>query len=157
MPHNYGYRAGTRDLFSRGFRKHGAPNMKTYLTKYTKGDYVDVVGNGACHKGMPHKFYHGKTGRVFNVNPSSIGVILNKKVRNRIQPKRIHLRVEHLKQSTCQVNFKNRVKAVEAEKRLKGEKKTRKRVTVGPKGEYVVVLRKENVFYQNPAFHKDIF
>jgi large subunit ribosomal protein L21e len=30
---------------------------------------------------MPHKFYHGKTGRVFNVTPHAVGVVVNKQVR----------------------------------------------------------------------------
>ena len=33
-------------------------------------------GHGAFHKGMPHKFYHGKTGRVFNVTKRAVGVIV---------------------------------------------------------------------------------
>jgi len=156
MPHAYGYRAGTRDLFARGFRRHGAPKLSTYLIQYNKGDFVDIVGDGSAHKGMPHKFYHGKTGRVFNVNPNSIGVVMNKRVRNRIQPKRLHVRVEHLRKSTCQVNFKNRVKALEAEKRKKGPKQARKRMPDAPKGEFTVVPKK-NVVFQNPLFHKEIF
>jgi large subunit ribosomal protein L21e len=157
MPHAYGYRAGTRDLFTRGFRRHGAPKLSTYMIDYKKGDFVDIVGDGSAHKGMPHKYYHGKTGRVFNVNPNSIGVVMNKRVRNRIQPKRIHVRVEHLKKSTCQVNFKNRVKNLEALKRKKGPKESRKRVPLGPKAEFTVVPGKTNVVFQNPMFHKEIF
>lgn len=156
MPNSRGYRGGTRMLFARGFRRHGAPKLSTYMIEYKKGDFVDIVGNGACHKGMPFKFYHGKTGRVFNVNPNSIGVVLNKRVRNRIEHKKIHVRVEHLRQSTCQVNFKNRVKALEAEKRNKAPKKPRKRVPVGPKDEFLVVPE-NNVVFQNPSFHKEIF
>lgn len=38
-------------------------------------------GNGAIQKGMPHKFYHGKTGRVFNVTKHAVGVIMNKQIR----------------------------------------------------------------------------
>ena len=38
-------------------------------------------GRGTFHKGMPHKFYHGKTGRVFNVTKRAVGVIVNKQVR----------------------------------------------------------------------------
>jgi large subunit ribosomal protein L21e len=49
---------------------------------------------------MPYRYYHGRTGRVFNVNPRSIGVVVNKKVRNRVLPKRIHVRIEHIKKST---------------------------------------------------------
>ena len=128
MPHAYGYRAKTRDLFQRPFRRHGPEHLSTYMTVYRLGDFVDVVANGSIHKGMPHKFYHGRTGRIFNINPNSIGVIINKQVRNRIVPKRIHVRVEHLRISTCQANFKNRVRAVEAEKRQnKTAKISRKR------------------------------
>lgn len=43
--------------------------------------HIPVQGNGAFQKGMPYKFYHGKTGRVFNVTKSAVGVIVNKQVR----------------------------------------------------------------------------
>lgn len=59
MPHSYGLRARTRYLFSRDFRKHGTINLSTYLTVYKVGDIVDIKCNGAVHKGMPHKYYHG--------------------------------------------------------------------------------------------------
>ena len=32
-------------------------------------------------QGMPHKAYHGKTGRVFNVTKHAVGVIVNKQVK----------------------------------------------------------------------------
>ena len=38
---------------------------------------------GAVQKGMPYKVYHGKTGIVYNVTKSSVGVILHKQVGNR--------------------------------------------------------------------------
>jgi large subunit ribosomal protein L21e len=46
-----GYRAGTRDLFSRDFRRHGAPGISTYLKTYKVGDYVDIKANASIHKG----------------------------------------------------------------------------------------------------------
>ena len=46
---------------------------------------------------MPYKVYHVKTGKVFNVNPRAIGVVVNKLHRNRIIAKRIHVRVEHIR------------------------------------------------------------
>ncbi|KAI5630952.1 ribosomal protein l21e domain-containing protein [Phthorimaea operculella] len=46
---------------------------------YKVGDIVDIRGNGAVQKGMPHKVYHGKTGRVFNVTAHALGVIVNKR------------------------------------------------------------------------------
>jgi large subunit ribosomal protein L21e len=59
MPHSFGYRARTRHMFSRDFRKKGAIPLSTYLKTYKVGDIVDIKANGAIHKGMPHKFYHG--------------------------------------------------------------------------------------------------
>jgi large subunit ribosomal protein L21e len=158
MPHAYGYRSRTRHLFARPFRRHGTPHLSTYMTIYKKNDFVDIIGNGAIHKGMPHKFYHGRTGRVFNVNPNSVGVIINKQVRNRIIPKRIHVRVEHVKRSTCQENFKKMVKALEAEKRQnKGAKVSRKRQPAGPRAGGRVVTGDAAIVFQNPEFHKEIF
>merc|ERR1712007_210120 len=69
MPKSEGYRCCTRDMFSRPFRQNGMPNLSTYLTNYKQGDYVDIKANSAIQKGMPHKFYHGRTGVVFNVTP----------------------------------------------------------------------------------------
>ena len=158
MPHSYGYRARTRKLFARGFRKHGRAALNNILTTYKLGDYVDIVTNGSVHKGMPYKVYHGKTGKVFNVNPNAIGVIVNKQVRNRIEKKRIHVRVEHLRKSKCVQEFKNRVKLAEKEKREKAPKKDRKRVPGKPVGEKVVKPEKTNEsLFQNRYFHKEIF
>ena len=126
MPHSFGYRARTRDLFSRGFREAGYVNMSTYLRTYRIGDYVDIKANPAIHRGMPHKYYHGRTGVVFNVTRRALGVEVNKQVRNRIIKKRIHIRVEHVQPSKCRKDFLARVKENE---RLKKEAKvTGKRV-----------------------------
>lgn len=158
MPHSFGYRARTRKLFSRPFGKNGAAPLTNILTTFRKGDYVDVVVDGSVHKGMPHKTYHGRTGKVFNVNPNAIGVILNKQVRNRVEQKRVHIRVEHLKRSACTVNFKNRIRQAEAEKRNGAPKKDRKRMPGKPVGEKVVSVDKNtSIVFQNPFFHKEIF
>ena len=58
---------------------------------------------------MPHKFYHGKTGLVWNVTPRAVGVQINKRVGNRIIPKRLHVRVEHVKHSHSRKEFLERV------------------------------------------------
>lgn len=99
MPHSFGVRARTRDLFAKPYKKHGAVPFQRYFTTFKVGDYVDVIADGSIHKGMPHKFYHGKTGRVFNVTAHACGVILNKLVNGRIIPKRCHIRIDHLRKS----------------------------------------------------------
>ncbi len=80
MPHSFGYRSRTRHLFSRPFRQKGQLNMTNYLTNFNLGDYVDIRANGAIHKGMPYKYYHGRTGKVWNITPRAIGVVVNKRV-----------------------------------------------------------------------------
>ncbi|KAH9926406.1 60S ribosomal protein L21 [Fomitopsis serialis] len=92
MPHSFGYRARTRDMFKRGFKEHGPVKLSTYLITYRVGDIVDIKANAAQQKGMPHKYYHGRTGIIYNVTPSAVGVIVNKVVGNRYIEKRVNIR-----------------------------------------------------------------
>eukprot|EP01083_Nonionella_stella_P201632 737470_1 len=96
-----GIKRGTRYMFSKQFRKHGPEPISTYLHVYKIGDTVDIKGNGAIQKGMPFKYYHGKTGQIFNVARRAVGVVVNKRVRGRVVPKRINIRVEHIRHSSC--------------------------------------------------------
>ncbi len=45
-------------------QEEGYTSLSTYLRAYKIGQYVDIKVNGSIHKGMPHKFYHGRTGVV---------------------------------------------------------------------------------------------
>ena len=117
MTNPKGYRRGTRDMFSRPFKTNGVQHLSTYLKMYKIGDIVDIKGNGAFQKGMPHKAYHGKTGRVFNVSKHAVGIIVNKRVKGRILPKRVSVRIEHVKHSTCRQDFLDRVKSNEVLKK----------------------------------------
>merc|ERR1711957_1162484 len=113
-----------RDLFSQPYRKHGPVGLKHLLTIYKKGDYVDVIANGSCQRGMPHKFYHGKTGRVFDVTKNSVGVIVNKRVNTRSRQafvERVH------------ANDKAKKEA-----KAKGEKVNCKRIPRQPSAQHVV-------------------
>jgi len=110
MPNSFGSRARTRHMFSRKFREHGSIKLSTYLKTYKVGDIVDIKANGAVQKGMPHKFYHGRTGIVYNVTPAAVGVIVHKRVGNRYMEKRVNIRVEHIKHSKCRDDFLRRVK-----------------------------------------------
>merc|ERR1711939_541852 len=73
MPHSFGYRARTRDMFKRGFKNHGMINLSTYMKTYKVGDIVDIKANAAEQRGMPHKYYHGRTGIVYTVTPRAVG------------------------------------------------------------------------------------
>merc|ERR1711934_579233 len=140
MVHSFGVRARTRDLFSKPYKKHGAVPFSRYFQTHRVGDYVDVIVDGSIHKGMPHKFYHGKTGRVYNVTAHAVGVIVNKMVNGRIIPKRICIRIEHVRKSQSRLAFVERVKANDKLKvaaKAKGEKIVTKRIPAQPRESHV--------------------
>ncbi|KAI9163517.1 60S ribosomal protein L21-A [Paramyrothecium foliicola] len=110
MGHSYGKRAGTRYAFSRQFRQKGMIPLNTYLRQYRVGDIVDIRTNGAVQKGMPYKVYHGKTGVIYNVTKSAVGIIIYKKVKHRYIEKRINVRIEHIFPSRSRDDFLRRVK-----------------------------------------------
>merc|ERR1719516_538476 len=89
---------------------NGMPSVSTLLKVYKIGDIVDIKADGSVHAGMPHKYYHGRTGRVFNVTNRSLGVVVSKPVRNRIEKKKICIRAEHVRHSSCRQDFLDRVK-----------------------------------------------
>eukprot|EP00878_Enallax_costatus_P045559 GHUV01054970.1.p1 GENE.GHUV01054970.1~~GHUV01054970.1.p1 ORF type:complete len:155 (-),score=25.48 GHUV01054970.1:137-601(-) len=122
MPGGQGLRHRTRDLFQRGFRQKGFIPLTTYLRTYKLGDYVDIKMNPAQQKGMAFKWYHGKTGVVWNVTKRAIGVEINKQVNGRIIRKRIHVRIEHVQPSRCREDFLRRR---ETNDRIKHEAKVK--------------------------------
>uniref|UniRef100_A0A0L8FMT1 Large ribosomal subunit protein eL21 n=1 Tax=Octopus bimaculoides TaxID=37653 RepID=A0A0L8FMT1_OCTBM len=120
-------RRGTRHMFARRFHRHGVLPLSTYMKVYKRGDLVDVKGDGGRQKDMPHKSYHGRTGRVFNVTQHAVGVIVNKQ--------RINLRIEHVKPSKCQQDFRQRIAEcsnLKAEAKAKGVHVCLKRQPAGP-------------------------
>merc|ERR1712167_321591 len=136
MVHSFGVRARTRDLFSKPYKTHGAVPFSRYFCNYRVGDYVDVIVDGSIHKGMPHKYYHGKTGRVYNVTGHAVGVIVNKSHNGRIIPKRICVRIEHVRKSQSRLAFVARVKAndkLKVEAKARGEKVITKKIPVQPR------------------------
>ncbi|KAM0279031.1 hypothetical protein ACHAQH_004813 [Verticillium albo-atrum] len=147
MGHAAGLRAGTRYAFSRNFRQKGMIKLSTYLRQYRVGDIVDIKANGAVQKGMPHKVYHGKTGVVYNVSKSAVGIIIYKKVKHRYIEKRINIRVEHISPSRSRDDFLRRVKEnarLRKEAQAEGKTLLLKRLPAAPREAHTISL-KENV------------
>merc|ERR1712141_553400 len=111
MTNAHGKRRGTRYMFSKAFRQKGNPTLSRYMHIYKRGDIVDIKGDGSVQRGMPHKIYHGKTGRVYNVSPHAVGVIV----------KRVNLRVDHVKHSKSRLSFIERVHKNEAVRKANKE------------------------------------
>uniref|UniRef100_A0A8C5LQ06 Large ribosomal subunit protein eL21 n=1 Tax=Leptobrachium leishanense TaxID=445787 RepID=A0A8C5LQ06_9ANUR len=86
---------GTRYMFARPFRKHGAVPLSTYMRIYKKGDIMDIKGTGTIQKGMSNKCYHA------------------------ILAKRINVRVEHIRHSKSRDRFLQRVKNKRKKKEAK--------------------------------------
>uniref|UniRef100_A0A7S3V3E0 60S ribosomal protein L21 n=1 Tax=Aplanochytrium stocchinoi TaxID=215587 RepID=A0A7S3V3E0_9STRA len=147
MPHSFGKKARTRDMFAKPFRRQGEPALSKYLITYRVGDIVDVKADGSIHKGMPYKYYHGRTGVVYNVTKTSVGVELQKPVKHRLITKRINVRIEHVSPSNSRKEFLNRVKDNELKKkaaRAEGKKALTKRQPRQPKEGYVLAITEEN-------------
>ena len=111
-------------MFSRPFRKHGVVHLATYMQIYKKGDIVDIKGMGTVQKGMLHKCYHGKTGRVDNVTQHAVGIIVNTQVKGKILAKRTNVHMEHIKHSKSQDSFLKCVKENDQKKKEAKEKGT---------------------------------
>lgn len=94
---------------------------------------------------MPHKFYHGRSGRVWNVTRRAIGVEINKQVNGRVIVKRLHVRIEHVQPSRCREDMLLRGKAVREavkEAKARGEtipKGSFKRQPKGPRTEGFII------------------
>ncbi|EPZ32297.1 hypothetical protein ROZALSC1DRAFT_27523 [Rozella allomycis CSF55] len=109
------------------------------------GDIVDIKANGSIHKGMPHKYYHGKTAVVFNVSKRAVGVIVNKRVGGRYIEKRVNIRIEHVKHSKCRDDFLARMKETHQkikEAKVKGETVVVKRQPKGPRPAHFISTKK---------------
>ncbi|KAF8272877.1 ribosomal protein L21e-domain-containing protein [Lactarius quietus] len=116
-------------MFKRNFKEHGPIKLSTFLIPYRIGDIVDIKANAAQQKGMPHKFYHGRTGIVYNVTQHAVGVIVNKVVGNPYSTLK------------CRQEFLDRVSRnhdAHVEAKAKGERVNLKRVPVLPRGAHTV-------------------
>ncbi len=92
---------------------------------------------------MPYKVYHGKTGVIYNVARSAVGVIIYKKVGNRYMEKRVNVRVEHIALSRSREEFLVRVKENATKKREAketGKHVHLKRQPLGPREARVVEM-----------------
>merc|ERR1711973_168149 len=108
MVHSKGYRSGTREKYSKGFRQAGIPLPAKRAPVIKIGDYVDIVVDSAVHKGMPYHYYHGRTGRVFGVYANAVGVIVKKVVGNREILKRLLVNIAHVKPNRSRQEFLKR-------------------------------------------------
>ena len=134
-------------MFGKGHRMHGNAKPSLTLVTYKRGDVVDIKIDGSQHKGQPYKTFHGKTGTVFNVTKTSVGIQLMKAVKHRLIQKRFHARIEHVKPSSSRQDFLQRVMQNDLnrkEAKAKGEKYTGKRQPKGPKASFTVTVDKAN-------------
>ncbi|MEN2497885.1 MAG: 60S ribosomal protein L21A [Marteilia pararefringens] len=148
-----GYRHGSRAKFSVAYRKNGRSGSTNVLKKYKKGDIVNIKGNGACQKGLPYIYYHGKTGTVVGVGNKTVQVALKKHVQNRTFKKVLILRSEHVFHNNCKAEFKQRIK--QNSEALKAANSAGKRISLKRQAEGPTpasVLSLSNMFDIVPQF-----
>ena len=92
MKKSTGYRTRTRHLLRKKPREKGKIQLSKLLHEYQPGSQVAVKIEPSVHKGMPHKRYHGKIGKIIEKRGRSyvVSVTQGKTV------KEIIVRPEHL-------------------------------------------------------------
>uniref|UniRef100_A0A9L0RZH3 60S ribosomal protein L21 n=1 Tax=Equus caballus TaxID=9796 RepID=A0A9L0RZH3_HORSE len=83
-------------LFSGPFRKTWSCSFDHIHVSLQEGDIVDIERTDPVQKGMPHKYYHCKTGRIYHATQLSLGIVVNKQVKDKILAKRINVCIEHI-------------------------------------------------------------
>ncbi|XP_051022034.1 60S ribosomal protein L21-like [Acomys russatus] len=117
MINTKGKRKGTHYMFSIPFRIHEVVPFITYMGIYRMGDIVDNKGMGTVQSGMPHKRYHSKILRVYNVTQHVGGIIVNNQVKGKIVTKKINVPIEHINHSKSRDIFLKRVKENDQKKK----------------------------------------
>ncbi|MDI6690897.1 MAG: 50S ribosomal protein L21e [Candidatus Bathyarchaeota archaeon] len=64
MKKSKGYRTRTRRLLKKKPRERGKIRISKLLHEYEPGSSVVIKIDPSVHKGMPHKRYHGKIGKI---------------------------------------------------------------------------------------------
>ena len=94
-----------------------------------------------------HDGAQGKTGVIYNVSKSAVGIIVFKKVKHRYIEKRLNIRIEHISPSRSRDDFLRRVKEnarLRKEAQAEGKTVLLKRLPTGPREAHTISL-KENV------------
>ena len=95
MRKSRGYRHGTRHLLRKNVRERGMRTLDYLLHDFSEGDVVDVILDPAEHKGMPHRRFHGKTGKILRKQGKAYVVV----VKQGNSTKQLTARKEHLRLS----------------------------------------------------------
>lgn len=64
MQRSKGQRQGTRYILKRSKSERGRLNIARVMHQYAVGDRVAVVLDGGQQKGMPHRRFNGRSGRI---------------------------------------------------------------------------------------------
>lgn len=140
-----GFRRGTRRLFKKAHGEKGMPTLSKILQKFRVGDFVDCKIDSSVVKGMPHKYYHGKTGIVFNVNPNSYGVIFYRRVHGKRIERSMHIRPEHLTLSRSTEDMKRKQREYAEKVKQAGDSGVKvvrtKVLPAGPRASFTLSLK----------------
>ena len=71
MRKSKGYRSKTRRLLRKSPRERGKMRLSKLLHEYQPGNSVVIKIDPSVQKGMPHRRYHGKVGKVVGVRGKS--------------------------------------------------------------------------------------
>jgi large subunit ribosomal protein L21e len=88
-----GLRRKSRKVLRKNPRERGMQPLGRALHRYNDGDKVLIKIDPSVHKGMPHRRYHGKIGKVMEPRGRAYVIGLKDGGKNRV----LIVRPEHLK------------------------------------------------------------
>ncbi len=87
--HSYGFKHKSRNVMT----KKNPRGVSFLLREYHEGEQALIIIDPRQHKGLPHRRYHGKVGRIINVGRRA--VTLHVKLGNKT--KTLITRFDHIK------------------------------------------------------------
>lgn len=91
MGHSCGQRHDTRKLFKLSKKRKISSKFSTNFRNFKVGERAEIKINSSSRKGLPYKWYQGKTGRIASIGKDSIIIEVVKKIKNKKILKRLCL------------------------------------------------------------------
>lgn len=132
MTNMKGKTKGTCSMFSGLFGKHSVVPLATNMRIYKKHDIVDIKGMGTVHKAIPHKCYHGNTGRSLQCHPACRWHCCKQANKGKMPAQRITVHMEQIKHFKSRESFQKHAKENDEKKKKVKEKGTWDQLTHQP-------------------------
>jgi len=105
MVNSKGKRSRTRNIFKKNKRKSEISLNSLILMKNQLNTNVSIKINPSIKKGIPNKWYMGKSGTVTNISNCFVQIFIKKMIKNKLLNKNILISTEHIRRKKSKNNY----------------------------------------------------